>query len=303
MRKGRILTARVSLLAIPQGKKSRQTAMPPIGQYARFTRDGSAKLYRAIRRATGKLYRAIRERSAVLAVTVAFTCLPVYALVWYLHVYNNIAHNITVTVVVTALPVTTLLSPPEPLTARSYPVSLAVLSLIALIYFIGDEFDSQLITFNVTLLVLALPYGLLYVIIVRREWLVSVGLVLALLATMIYWGAALAINKEGFHLVLLPLPIILAGGVLWAPLASWTLKCARRHRNRKISGPGTQVLAMTMLFCPVTLVAVALPPDLGLGEMWSNVSLALIGLFLSGVISEPLRRMLIEWGKLAPYRD
>ena len=60
---------------------------------------------------------------------------------------------------------------------------------------------------------------------------------------------------------------------------------------------------MTMLFFPVTLVAVALPPDLGLSAMWSNVSLALIGIFLSGVISEPLRRFLIEWGKLAPYKN
>ena len=171
-----------------------------------------------------------------------------------------------------------------------------------MIFFIGDKFESQLITFNVTLFVLALPYGVVYAFIVRREWLVTVGLVLALLAAMIYWGAALAINAEGFEFLLWPLPIILAGGVLWAPAASWTLKRARRLRNRRVSGPGMQAMAMTMLAFPVTLVAVALPTDLGLDEMWTNVSLVLIGIFLSGVISEPLRCLLVEWGKLAPHK-
>lgn len=277
--------------------------MPFMSRCASTTRGGFVKFYRAIRGAIGKFVRAVRKRWRVLTITILATCIPVYAMAWFLGVFDHIAHNITITVVVTALPVTTLLSPPEPLTVRSYPVWLATFSVIALIFFIGDEFDSQLITFNLTLLILALPYGLVYVIIVRREWLVSVGLVLALIATMIYWVAALAINKEGFDLVLLPLPIILAGGVLWAPAASWTLKRARRLRNRRVSGPGMQVLAMTTLFLPVTLVAIALPTDLGLRPSWSEVSLVLIGVFLSGVISEPLRRFLIEWGKLAPYKN
>ena len=277
--------------------------MPHISKYARSIRDGFVKLCRTISGAIGKFARAVRERWSVLTVTILGICVPVYAMAWFLDVFGHIAYNITVTILVTALPVIELKTPPEPLTIKNPYCWLAAFSVIALILFIGDEFNSQLITFNVTLFVLAIPYGLVYVLVVRSEWLVSVGLVLALLAAMIYWTAGLAMNNASFDLLLLPLPIILAGGVLWAPVASWTLKSARRHKNRRISGPGMQVLTMTVLFFPVTLVAVALPKDFGLSATWSNVSLALIGIFLSGVISEPLRRMLIEWGKLAPYKN
>ncbi len=126
------------------------------------------------------------------------------------------------------------------------------------------------------------------------------GFAPALVATMIYWFVGLASNDGGFDLILLPLPVVFVGGAIWAPVALLVLKFARRHKNGRISGPGTQVLAMTMLFLPVTLVAVALPTDLSLSATWSNVSLVLIGVFLSGVISEPLRRFLIELGNLAP---
>ncbi len=250
----------------------------------------------------GKFACAVRDRWSVLTVTILGICVPAYAMAWFLDVFDHIAYNITVTILVTALPVIELKSPPEPLTIKNPYCWLAAFSVIVLILFIGDEFDSQLITFNVTLFVLAIPYGLVYVLVVRSEWLVSVGLLLALLAAMIYWIAGLAMNNASFDFLLLPLPIILAGSVLWAPLASRILKSARRRKNRRISGPGTQALAMTMLFFPVTLVAVAIPTDLGLSAMWSNVSLALIGILLSAVISEPLRRFFIEWGRLAPYK-
>ncbi len=251
----------------------------------------------------GKFSSAIGARWLVLTITILFICVPIYAMAWYLDVFDNIASSIAITGLVTVLPIIQLFSAPEPFTKNSYIGWLSVFSLMALALFIGDEYDSRFITFNVILVGLALPYGWVFWQILRHEWILSVGFVLALAATMIYWIAALIVNKQDFDLLLLPLPVVLFFGVLWAPIALGTLKGAQRYKDRNIAGPGLQALTMTMLAFPVTLVAIILPADLGLDEMWTNVTLALIGLFLSGVVSEPLRCMLVEWGKLVPHKS
>ncbi len=70
-----------------------------------------------------------------------------------------------------------------------------------------------------------------------------------------------------------------------------------------MSGPGMQALAMAILFLPVIVVAIAVPGMLDLSPAWSAVSLTIAGVLLSAVVSEPLRRFLLEWGKLAPSQD
>ncbi len=263
--------------------------MPPISKFAKH-----------IRRCFAESCSAARERWSVLTITILFVCAPVYAMAWWLDFLDNPTVNIAITGLVTTMPAIRFFSQPEALTFGSYEVWLSVLCSITLALLIGERYGFRFLSFNVFLVLLALPYALVLWKILSHEWLLYAGVALALAAAMVYWIAALVINEAGFDLLLLPMPIILAGGVLWAPVASWTLKSARRHKKQRISGSGTQALAMTMLFFPVTLVAIALPADLGLSAMWSNVSLALIGIFLSGVISEPLRCFFIECGRLSP---
>ena len=64
-----------------------------------------------------------------------------------------------------------------------------------------------------------------------------------------------------------------------------------------------RALAMAVLFLPVILVAMVVPGMLGLSSTWSAVSLTLVGVLLSAVIAEPLRRFLLEWGNLMPDRE
>ncbi len=274
-----------------------------MGRCANTTRGEFDKLCRAISDAIGKFVRAVRERWSVLTVTIVGICIPVYAMAWYLDINGNFAANIAVTGIVTAIPIIHLFSPSERLTFNSTVVWFSIVSWLTLVLFVGDAYDWRFLSFSSTLALLAFPYGWVFWQIARYEWLLYVGLTLALLGAMTYWGAALIINSEGFEFLLVPLPIILSIGVPWAYLASRILKSARKRKNRRISGPGLQVLAMTMLFFPVAIIAMSFPTGLGLSGMWSNVSLALIGILLSAVISEPLRRMLIEWANLAPYRD
>ncbi len=56
---------------------------------------------------------------------------------------------------------------------------------------------------------------------------------------------------------------------------------------------------MTVPFFPVILVAVVIPGMMNLDAIWSVVSLTLVGVPLSTVISEPLRKFLLRSGKLS----
>ena len=125
-------------------------------------------------------------------------------------------------------------------------------------------------------------------------------LVLALAVMMIYWVEALSETGESPEILLLPLPTIFVGGAVWAPATRLTLHFARRCKDRPMCGPGMQVLAMAILFFPVILVAVVIPEMLELNPIWSAVSLTIVGVLLSAVVSEPLRRFLLVWGKLSP---
>ena len=250
----------------------------------------------------GKFFRAVRERWAVLTVIILGICVPVYSMAWWLDVLDNVQSTIAITALVTMWPFAKLALPHEPLKVLSLETLYSVAFVFMLAVGIGNRYDLQIISFSAIAILLALPWCWVVGVAVRRETMLLAGFLPALVATMTYWIAGLVDNNISFDLSLLPLPVVFIGGAIWAPLALLMLQFARRHKDGKISGPGTQVMTMTTLFFPITLVAVVLPPDLGLSSIWSNVSLALIGLFLSGVISEPLRRMLIEWGKLAPRK-
>ena len=101
----------------------------------------------------------------------------------------------------------------------------------------------------------------------------------------------------------LPLAMVAFGGLAWAPLAALVLNTAKRRKHHRVSGPATQVAAMITLFLPVVLVAVAIPGTLQFGQTWSAVSLTIVGVLLSAVVSEPLRRFLVEWGDLRPWHN
>ena len=78
---------------------------------------------------------------------------------------------------------------------------------------------------------------------------------------MIYWVAALSEVGGPLEILILPLPTVLFGGVFWAPAARWILDIAKKRKDCPLSGPGTQALAMAILFFPVILVAVVVPLD------------------------------------------
>ena len=130
-----------------------------------------------------------------------------------------------------------------------------------------------------------------------RSWLLSTGLILAMVAMMIYWVAAFSGVDGALEILILPLPVVLFGGIFWAPVARWILAVAKRRRDCPLSGPGTQALAMATLFFPVILVAVVVPWMLELSPIWSAVSLTIVGVAVECGSLGPIEALPAGMGK------
>ena len=258
-----------------------------------------SRAYESIRRR----FSCIRPRlPGVFLVSVVYG-VPVYGLAWYSGLIDDLSVRLLLSVLVAMIPVAELLSEPRPWKARGDLLLFALFIVPVSLFAIGHKFDLRVLSSNAAMLVAVLPYCGLVWLLMGRSWLLSTGLVLAMVAMMIYWGAALSGVDGALEILILPLPVVLFGGIFWAPVARWILAVAKRRRDCPLSGPGTQALAMATLFFPVILVAVVVPWMLELSSIWSAVSLTIVGVLLSAVVSDPLRRFLLEWGKLAPSPD
>ena len=245
-------------------------------------------------------YKEFRPRLPGALLVSVIHCVPIYALTWYFNAIDDLSARISISLLVAMLPVVELLSEPRPLKSRGEQFWIAAFFVLALLLVASDEFNWHGLAGNAAVSLVILPYGWLVWKLMRHNWLLFTGLMLSLALMMIYWTAALAGDDNWFDLLLLPLPVVVFGGIIWAPVAWQTLDTARRRRDCPLSGPGMQALAMAFLFLPVIVVAVAVPGMLDLSPAWSAASLTIVGVLLSSLVAEPLRRFLLRWGKLEP---
>ncbi len=246
-----------------------------------------------------KAYQVIRPRSIGVLLNLAIYCVPVYLLTWYFSLIEDLSLRIFVSLLVALAPVTELFSQPRPLKSRGDLLVFAVFIVPVVLLAASQKFDWHILGINAAVALAVFPWIILVWWLLGRNWLLATGLLLALAVMMIYWTAALMKTDESLALLLLPTPTVMLGGVFWALPARWILGLAQRSKYCKMRGPGTQALAMIALFFPVILVAVVVPGMLELSQIWSTVSLTIVGVLLSAVIAEPLRRFLLEWGKLS----
>ena len=207
---------------------------------------------------------------------------------------------------VSAIPVIALMSPPQPRPwkLREDQLWFAVFLAAALILAAGDKYSWGIVrTYTVMAPVLLFFSVWMLWKIIGRNWLFLAAFTLALALMMIYWIAALTEEGWSFEVLVLPLLAVSLMGILWAQLALWIWNIAKRRKDCRVSGPGMQAAAMAILFLPVILTAVFIPGMLELSQAWSNVSLAIAGVLLSAVVSEPLRRFLLALGNLSPEPD
>ncbi|MXZ02518.1 MAG: hypothetical protein F4Y88_02255 [Chloroflexi bacterium] len=244
----------------------------------------------------------VRKRLFIFAVVAGTILVPNYALAWVFDVYDDTAHQIAIPVLGTVSLLLVVFSL-RPRFACTIYVAMYMLGAIIGFFTAYDDFqDWPYLSADALVLVWTLPSFFAISLWVRGNWHLITSLLLALIATTVFWTAAFVRHEIPLDTAVLPFFVLLAGVLLWLPLADWSWESARLVKHRRFSGPGMQAFAMVILFLPVTIVAIAVPTILKLDEIWVASSLMIISVLISAVIAGPLRQLLVEWGDLNPNR-
>ena len=254
----------------------------------------------------GLVCRNIRLGSLSFLLSVAAVYGPICAITWYFDLPEDFSARIFLNLFSAIVPLSAFLFPPKHwMSVQNARELIGFASFFALIllFLAGNKFNWDILASNAAFVLLVIPYGWWVWKLSERSWFLLSGLFLSFVAMMIYWIAALIKASGPPEFLFLPLLIVAVGGVAWAPIGRCIWNQAKLRKNRRLGGPGWQAAAMAVLFVPVILVAVTFPHMLGLDDIWSAVSLTLVGVLLSAVVSDSLRRFLLEWGNLVPNQN
>ena len=234
--------------------------------------------------------------------TIVFCCVAAEVLIWYFNLFDDLTTRVAVSLLIAIVPLGT--KPSKGFWgSKKTLIWLVVFLVLLLLFAAGDKFNWPALEINAATSVLLLPYVWIVWKLTRPHWLLLIGLALALVLVTAYWAGVLIEDGYSLGILLFPMVLALPASIVWIPIARWVLDKAKASKNCRIAGPGMQAMAMAMLFLPAISAAVALPRMFKLDEAWSAVSLAAVGVLLSAVISDPLRRFLVELGNLKSYVD
>ncbi|MCY4623601.1 MAG: hypothetical protein OXC99_01125 [Chloroflexi bacterium] len=103
-------------------------------------------------------YEEFRPRLPGVLLVTLIHCVPIYAFTWYFSLIDDLSARISLSLLVTMLPVLELLSEPRPLKSRGEQFWLALFFALALLLVASTEFNWQGLAGNAAILVLVLPY-------------------------------------------------------------------------------------------------------------------------------------------------
>ena len=249
--------------------------------------------------AVGRVWGYAWPRMFDVLLVVGFFCVPILALVWNFGFFDELRVRVFMSVMVALALVLWTLGAPRPWRSRFEMLPYSLIILAFLLFALGDKFDIRVLAMNAMVVALVLLLWWLIWLLLGRSWLLLTATGVGVIAVMIYWMTAVGESKAPWDIALLPLPSLILVIAVWAPMARAALYYARIWKYRWLAGPALQALAMVVLFLPTILAAIMVPGALGLDGPWSSVSLSLVGVLLSVIISEPLRRFLLRWADLS----
>ena len=195
-----------------------------------------------------------------------------------------------------------LLSAPRPWKSRGDLLLFALFIVPVSLFAIGHKFNLRVLSSNAAMLVAVLPWCWLVWQLMGGSLLLLTGLILAMVAMMIYWVAALSGVGGSLGDSDIAAPAGLIGRCLLGAGGAVD-SCHRRTTERvPIERPRDAGASNGHLVFPGHSGCCCRSIHAGTSEsqIWSAVSLTIVGVLLSAVIPDPLRRFLLEWGNLTP---
>ena len=226
------------------------------------------------------------------------------ALIWFPGAIEDTSSRIMLVLLYAAIPLSTLLETTDKAAERRrffwWNLGFVLLNLGLLLMAISNEFDWPLLGVNVLFIMISAPFLLVFVLLIRGTPLTGVALVPSTIVAAAY--LAISENSSGLrpeHLIV-PLPLVLMGSVVWSFLARPLLNQARERRQTPIWGPAIESFTMLFLFLPLIAFAIMMPRALTDDQIWLAASVTIIGVLFGSVVSTPLRQFLLDLGQLPP---
>ena len=227
------------------------------------------------------------------------------AFIWSYDPIGGVYNKTLLNLVYTMVPLSTLLETKDARSSRRFAwwhFVFVLVNLAFLLIAISDRFDQPLLGLNVFLILMSAPFLLVFGGFIRRTPLLGVALVPSTITVEAFLAVTASSYGISLEYVLIPLPIVLMGSIIWTFVARFLLTHAHRRRQTIIWGPAMESASMLFMFLPLTLLAIVIPIVVTDDRTWLAVSVTIIGVSFGSVVSTPLRQFLLDLGQLPPIR-
>ena len=228
------------------------------------------------------------------------------ALIWYFNMIDGLFNKIVIIFIYAVMSASLLLGSKsngsDNRSVRIINIVLVLVLLAGLLIAISDRFGLDSLGLNVTMTIVSSPFLWIAWVLIRKKPLLAVGQVPTIIIVMAYLVMSSIPAGDRLDYLLLPLPIVLIAAIFWTLLAWVSLHFAERLRQCAVWGSAIESLTMALLFLPLIPLAALATRALTSSEIWLAVSVTIVSLLLGSVVSTPLRKFLLELGRLPPIR-
>ena len=247
----------------------------------------------------------LRQRAGITFWVSTLSFVLFTAFIWSYDPIGGVYNKALLNLVYTMVPLSVFLENKDARSSRRFAwwhFVFVLVNLAFLLIAISDRFDQPLLGLNVFLILMSAPFLLVFGVFIRRTPLLGVALVPSTIIVEAFLAVTASSDGISLEYVLIPLPIVLMGSIIWTFVARILLTYARQRRQTIIWGPAMESAAMLFMFLPLTLLAIGIPIVVTDDRTWLAVSVTIIGVSFGSVVSTPLRQFLLDLGQLPPIR-
>ena len=263
------------------------------------------RVWREVVRVRRPSWTELRQRAGITFWVSTLGFVLFTAFIWSYDPIGGVYNKALLNLVYTAVPLSVFLENQDARSSRRFDwwhFAVVLVNLAFVLIAISERLERPLLGLNVFLILMPAPFLLIFWDFIRRTPLLGVALVPSTIiveAFLVVTGSSDGLRLE---YLLIPLPTVLLGSVIWTFVARFLLTHAHRRRQTITWGPAMEGAAMLFMFLPLTLLAIVIPIIVTDDRTWLAVSVTIIGVSFGSVVSTPLRQFLLDLGQLPPIR-